>query len=96
TSPSELDKLLQPYSVPAIAVLHFASNAPIQPATSRYLREWRSLRPPLNGDDLRALGVTPGPRLGQLLYELRAATLDGLITDRAAAEQWVRQQLANS
>ncbi|WP_322512437.1 CCA tRNA nucleotidyltransferase [Chloroflexus sp.] len=95
-SPSELDKLLQPYSVPAIAVLHFASNAPMQPAIARYLREWRSLRPPLNGDDLRALGVTPGPRLGQLLHELRAATLDGLITDRAAAEQWVRQQLANS
>lgn len=96
TSPSALDALLHPYSAAAIAVLHYAADSPIQPATARYLREWRLLRPPLNGDDLRELGVAPGPQLGRLLRELRAATLDGLVTDRAAAEQWVRQQLAAS
>ncbi|OAN47470.1 polynucleotide adenylyltransferase [Chloroflexus islandicus] len=95
-SPSELDHILQPYSVATIAVLHYATDTPIPQLTARYLREWRFLRPPLNGDDLRELGVAPGPQLGRLLRDLRAAALDGLITDRIAAEQWVRQQLAAS
>lgn len=96
SSPSRLDALLQPYSVAAIAVLHYATDELIQQNIARYLHEWRLLRPPLNGDDLRQLGVPPGPQLGQLLRHLRAATLDGLITDRATAEQWVRQQLVDS
>jgi tRNA nucleotidyltransferase (CCA-adding enzyme) len=96
SSPSRLDALLQPYSVAAIAVLHYATDELIQQNIARYLHEWRLLRPPLNGDDLRQLGVPPGPQLGQLLRRLRAATLDGLITDRATAEQWVRQQLVDS
>ncbi|ABY35230.1 MAG TPA: CCA tRNA nucleotidyltransferase [Chloroflexus aurantiacus] len=96
TSPSAIDTLLQPYSIAAIAVLHYATETSIQQVVSRYLHEWRPLRPPLNGDDLRHLGVPTGPQIGQLLRRLRAATLDGLITDRTTAEQWVRRHLVDS
>ncbi len=93
---SALDSLLQPYGIATIAVLHYAADQAAREATARYLRELRLIRPPLNGDDLRHLGIAPGPQLGRLLRDLRAATLDGMIRDRAAAEQWVRQQLAAS
>ncbi len=94
--PSQLDTLLHEYSAAAIAVLHYATTSPIPEVTARYLREWRSLRPLLNGDDLRGLGVAPGPHIGRLLRDLRAATLDGIVSDRATAEQWVRQQLTGA
>jgi poly(A) polymerase len=43
-------------------------------------------RPAVRGDRLAgALGITPGPRLGELLGELRAAAYTGEATDEAAA-----------
>ncbi|MGB9737814.1 CCA tRNA nucleotidyltransferase [Chloroflexus sp.] len=93
-SPSRLDALLHSYSTATIVVLHYAATTSTASLTARYLREWRPLRPPLTGDDLQAMGVAPGPQLGRLLRDLRAATLDGTVTDRATAEQWVHQQLA--
>ena len=44
----------------------------------RYLDEWRSVETALTGGDLLAMGVPPGPQIGQVLRELTAAKLDGL------------------
>jgi len=46
--------------------------------------------PSLNGNDLLALGVPAGPRVGQLLQELRDARLDGRITSEAEERAWVQ------
>ena len=43
----------------------------------RYLAEWWSVAPRLRGNDLLALGVPPGPAVGEALRELRRARLDG-------------------
>jgi poly(A) polymerase len=51
------------------------------------------LPPLLNGHDLIGLGVEPGPRMGQLLAELRDRQLDEELTTREAALDWVRAQL---
>jgi poly(A) polymerase len=49
-------------------------------------------RPPLTGDELAAeLGITPGPEMGRLLEELRAAAFAGEISDRAQALERARQ-----
>jgi poly(A) polymerase len=49
-------------------------------------------RPPLTGDELAAeLGMTPGPDMGRLLEELRAAAFAGEISDRAQALELARQ-----
>lgn len=55
------------------------------------------LRPPrlLDGNDLIALGVPRGPRLGALLAALEDAQLEGRVGDRAAAESLVRAALAS-
>jgi tRNA nucleotidyltransferase (CCA-adding enzyme) len=48
-----------------------------------YLREWRRVKPLLNGDDLIALGVPPGRAIGEALRRLRRARLEGRTHSRA-------------
>ncbi len=56
----------------------------------RYLTVWVNIQPILTGNDLRQLGYKPGPQYRQILDSLLAATLDGEVTDRASAEEFVR------
>jgi len=49
--------------------------------------------PLLNGHDLVALGLSPGPRIGALLAALREAQAAGEITTREEAEAYVRAHL---
>ena len=50
--------------------------------------------PPLRGDELaRALGIEPGPRLGEVLAELEAATYAGEVSDREGAVEHARNWL---
>jgi len=53
----------------------------------RYWGEWRHVRPALTGDDLRALGLTPGPIYTRLLDRLLAARLDGEVSDEAGERE---------
>ncbi|NCC35842.1 MAG: CCA tRNA nucleotidyltransferase, partial [Chloroflexia bacterium] len=87
-SNSALDETLRPWHPTTIMVHHYAVPAD-RLATARYLRELRTMRAPLDGNDLQRLGVAPGPALGQILYALRQATLDGIVTSREEAEAWV-------
>ena len=51
------------------------------------------LNPPplLRGDDLKALGVEPGPDFKRILNQVRQQQLDGQLTDSEQAKQWVRE-----
>ena len=52
-------------------------------------------RPPLDGNELAAeIGLTPGPRMGEILEELRAASFAGELTGREAAVQRARELAA--
>jgi tRNA nucleotidyltransferase (CCA-adding enzyme) len=48
----------------------------------RWLEEWRSIELEIDGEDLIAAGVSPGPALGQGLREALRAKLDGEIAGR--------------
>ncbi|NTV62314.1 MAG: CCA tRNA nucleotidyltransferase [Oscillochloris sp.] len=95
-SPSKIDLLLRPHSESAIYVLHFAASEEVSRITFHYLRMIRSARPPLDGRDLQRLGVAPGPAIGRMLADLRAAYLDGTCQTREQAEQWVGRQLGRA
>jgi tRNA nucleotidyltransferase (CCA-adding enzyme) len=58
----------------------------------RYAQHWKQIRPFTTGDDLRARGLSPGPRYKQILEALRAAWLDGRITT-AAEEHSLLEEL---
>jgi tRNA nucleotidyltransferase (CCA-adding enzyme) len=58
-----------------------------------YQRRLRFISPELDGDDLRRLGVPPGRIYRQLLQQLRAERLDGIIRTREDEEALVRRQM---
>lgn len=49
--------------------------------------------PLLTGHDILELGITPGPRVGQILREVEEAQLEERLTSRAEALEFVRQRL---
>jgi tRNA nucleotidyltransferase (CCA-adding enzyme) len=61
-----------------------------------YVSNWRKIHPTVNGYDLHALGMAPGPAYRQILWALRAAWLDGKITtpdqENALLQQMVHTQ----
>ncbi|NCG13697.1 MAG: HDIG domain-containing protein [Proteobacteria bacterium] len=60
--------------------------------------EWQALGPPteplLQGRDLIALGMKPGPGMGAMLEALDDARRESVITDKESATQWVKDRLS--
>jgi poly(A) polymerase len=49
--------------------------------------------PPLvRGDDLLALGLKPGPRLGEILEAVETQQLEGKLRTREEALDWVKHE----
>ena len=62
---------------------------------AKHLHDKPHILPPLlSGDDLMALGIPPGPRLGALLGEIRDLQLQEDLTTAEQARAWVREKLA--
>ena len=61
-----------------------------------YQRRLRHVRPVLDGDDLRHMGVEPGRIYRQILERLRDERLDGEISTRAQEEALARAVLAEA
>lgn len=68
----------------------------ISDAARRYLTELPEgpLDPPplVSGDDLRALGIPPGPAYKRLLVAVRTSQLDGVILTRQEALDWIARR----
>ena len=91
-APSAAYRLLQRYNSKAIAACAIAADEPaVRFQLDRYLSHLRYVKPSLDGDALRALGVQPGPRLGKMLGALREARLDGAVKSREDEEALVRR-----
>lgn len=93
--PSAIEKILRPYRNAPDLLLALCALRPQSAETiTHYWFEWRHVRAHLNGNDLRRLGLTPGPHFREILDTLLAQRLDGLITTRAEAEAFVRRNFA--
>ncbi|HEX2500404.1 MAG TPA: hypothetical protein VHO73_03030 [Methylomirabilota bacterium] len=55
----------------------------------RHLRSARHVRALATGEDVQALGVPPGPAVGEILRALRAAQAGGQVRSRAGALRWL-------
>ena len=60
----------------------------------RYLGQYRYVETCLDGDDLQAMGVAPGPGLGRMLKALHDARLDGAVSTREDEEALVLAWMA--
>lgn len=70
----------------------FSDKPVVREMLDRYLSEWRYVVPTVDGDTLRALNLPPGPAYRHILWTLKSAWLDGVITT-AEEEQALLQEL---
>ncbi|MDT8304571.1 MAG: CBS domain-containing protein [Anaerolineae bacterium] len=85
-APSEVEQVVRPFnSQPRILLAARAALAgsPAGDRLDRYQREWRHVETVLDGNNLRALGLKPGPLYAVLLDHLLAARLDGEVSSEA-------------
>ncbi|MGC8837211.1 MAG: CCA tRNA nucleotidyltransferase [Anaerolineae bacterium] len=63
-----------------------------------FWRREEAVSPPrlVTGEDLLALGVPQGPRIGELLEALQEAQAEGMVTTREEALAWLRERLASA
>ena len=75
---SALCALLRPLSLECLLYLMAdTSDAPLQKSLSRYITQWRKEKTDVSGEDLRIMGLEPGPAFGRILDAVLAAKLDG-------------------
>ncbi len=87
---SEVYKFLRQYQNVSLILVAVRSPKAIRRTIWQYLTQLSQIKPPLDGNDLKALGYKPGPIYKQILDELLIATLDGQISDRTQAEIFVK------
>jgi tRNA nucleotidyltransferase (CCA-adding enzyme) len=94
-SRSSIYRLLHSYCLPAIVANSLASD----PSVARqhmqlFLDKLRYVKPTLTGDDLKRMGIAPGPRIKEILQRLHEARLDGKVTTKQEEEGLVNSWLA--
>jgi tRNA nucleotidyltransferase (CCA-adding enzyme) len=91
---SRLHGMLEGLDAEAIKAAATACGEPtVGHSLRHYLAELRGVETLLRGEDLIELGVPEGPRVGEVLKELKAARLDGLVETREDEERFVRRRL---
>jgi tRNA nucleotidyltransferase (CCA-adding enzyme) len=92
--PSDIYRQLQAWDLPSLLLL-LDGDRPSRRKVWRYLTDWRSAQPVLNGNDLAGLGYKPGKQFKAILNDLLMAQLDGQLegADRAAAIDWIQSRV---
>jgi tRNA nucleotidyltransferase (CCA-adding enzyme) len=67
------------------------TRSAVQRAVSTYLTRLRRLKPELTGEDLKAMGLTPGPLFSKILDHLLEAKLNLEVKTRADEIELVRR-----
>lgn len=88
--PSEWAQKLTGSPIPALYAVYCQSA---EEALKRYVTHWQHIHPKTTGDTLKTLGLPPGPRYQQILWQLRAARLDGLVTSDEEETLLLKQML---
>jgi tRNA nucleotidyltransferase (CCA-adding enzyme) len=82
--PSQIYYLLTEYELPAIQANAIAAESiTARRSLQLFLTKLRYVRTALDGEDLKKLGISPGPEMGRILRMLHKAKLDGDIRTRA-------------
>jgi len=93
--PSGIYRVLKRYSAEAITACALAcDSAAIRSRLELYLSDLRHVKLFLDGEDLKGMGVVPGPRLGRMLKALHEAKLDNRVNTREEEEALVRRWIA--
>ncbi len=95
--PSQIAQACRPYrSRVLLAARIVFGDDPLGELLDTYFGEWRFVKTSLSGDDLRELGLSPGPSFARYLDRLLAARLDGLVEDESAERELLMEMLNDS
>ena len=76
--PSECVERLESFPVNAVEAIGYVAKDPrVKERFDEYISNWRYVKPHATGNDLKVLGIEPGPRYAVILRKLRNAWLDG-------------------
>ncbi|MDZ8107129.1 MAG: CBS domain-containing protein [Nostoc sp. DedQUE12a] len=89
--PSQVVQFLRQYDLPMLVLIALQTQRVIRQQIWHYLTVLANISPILNGNDLKKLGYKPGAQYRQMLDDLLAATLDGVIKNKAEAEEFLTQ-----
>ena len=90
--PGDIAGRLGVFTAPLLAAAWLLAGAPAtREKLLRYWTEWRHIKPALTGDDLKKMGLPPGPLYKEILAALRTARLNGTITTREGEETLARE-----
>ena len=93
--PSRVTQILDGFPEAALQAgwLLAAEKPAVQERIAAYASDWRQRRPTTSGNDLKALGLAPGPRYRRLLDRLRYAWIDGEVSSAQEEAALLRQLL---
>jgi len=96
-TPSRIYCLLHGYSPPAIIANSLASDSPVAcQHIHLFLDKLRYVKSALTGNDLKRMGIAPGPRIKEILNLLHEARLDGKVTSKQGEVDLVKGWLSRS
>jgi tRNA nucleotidyltransferase (CCA-adding enzyme) len=91
-TPSQIAQLLQKYDWEMLILIALQIPRKIRREIWKYVTVFTNIQPLLNGNDLKQLGYKPSPLYRQMLDDILAATLDGVVKNREAAKEFLRQR----
>ncbi|MFC1951780.1 CCA tRNA nucleotidyltransferase, partial [Chloroflexota bacterium] len=95
--PSSIYRLLYPYTPLALTANSLACDSPTSCQHIKlFLDKLRYVKPALTGNDLKKIGIIPGPRIKEILNFLHEARLDGKITSKRDEEELIKEWLADN
>jgi len=74
-----------------VAWMTLSKQPHVQTIIETYMTTWRHQRTTINGNDLKQMGLLPGPRYKTILETLRFSWLDGDITTQEEERELLRQ-----
>lgn len=89
-SPSEISTYLADKNAAAILCVYQYLQSPEQQSIlEQYQTTWRKMEPSIDGTDLSAIGLKPGPHFKVILTELKGAWLDGKIRSKSEEQGYL-------
>ncbi len=96
-APSAIYRLLEEYSDAALRIFAIATDDErIHERIELYRTDLATIQTELTGNDLKKMGIHPGPAYKDILSRLRDARIDGEVSNRAEEERFVRKAIGQS